>query len=201
MRAHQNLLGAFFTQTIFHGCFSGQDIAAPFNFDKARIFTRTLAGLAGPFIISPVAGVRVSVPGLRAGSLRKVIFNMPGKVNSPTPRGCIDPNITDSRVLKTPIAVLRGMSFCSAIRLISADLVSVCLIARADVTGLTGFCLAIISPVHHKTSEEETSYFIAPMLAVLRDLLQYITGRKERSSHRSRSNGRKQKIQATGDRR
>jgi hypothetical protein len=35
-------------------------MAAPFNFDKARIFTRTLAGLAAPFIISPVAGLPIA---------------------------------------------------------------------------------------------------------------------------------------------
>src|ERR1700722_6583675 len=131
-----------------------QDIAAPFSFDKARIFTRTLAGLAATFIISPVAGLRISVPALRAGPLRKVIFKRPGKVNSPTPRGCSEPNITDSSVLKTPTAVLRGRSFCSAIRLIKADLVRICLITRADVTGLLGFCLAIISPGVESDSEK-----------------------------------------------
>jgi hypothetical protein len=42
-----------------------QDIAALFNFDNARIFTRTLAGLAATFIISPVAGLRMSVTSLQ----------------------------------------------------------------------------------------------------------------------------------------
>src|ERR1700722_8133180 len=121
-----------------------QDIAALFNFDNARILTRTLAGLAAPFIISPVAGLRISVPALRAGTLRSVILQRPGRVNSPTPRGCTEPNITDSSVLNTPIAVFRGMSFCSAIRLMSADFVSVSLIARMDVSALAGFFLAII---------------------------------------------------------
>src|ERR1700719_2885209 len=121
-----------------------QDVAAPFNFDNARIFTRMLAGLAAPFIISPVAGLRMSVPALRAGTLRRVIFKRPGKVNSPTPRGCTEPSITDSSVLKTPIAVLRGMSFCSAIRLMSADFVRVSLITRMDVSALPDFFLAII---------------------------------------------------------
>src|SRR5580704_18922416 len=103
-----------------------------------------LAGLAAPFIISPVAGLRISVPALRAGTLRRVILQRPGKVNSPTPRGCTEPNITDSSVLKTPIAVLRGMSFCSAIRLMSADFVRVSLITRMDVSALPGLFLAII---------------------------------------------------------
>jgi hypothetical protein len=35
--------------------------AADFNFDRARILTRTLAGLAAAAIISPVAGLRMSV--------------------------------------------------------------------------------------------------------------------------------------------
>src|SRR5580658_4479220 len=115
---------------------------------------RLLAGFAAPFIISPVAGLRTSVPALRAGTLRSVILQSPGKVNSPTPRGCSEPNITDSSVLKTPTAVLRGRSFCSAIRLIKADLVKICLITRADVTGLLGFSLAIISPRVESDSEK-----------------------------------------------
>src|ERR1700722_20204979 len=114
----------------------------------------------------------MSVPALRAGTLRKVIFKMPGKVNSPTPRGCIEPNITDSSVLKTPTAVLRGRSFCSAIRLISADLVSVCLITRADVTGLPGFCLAIISPGVEPDSKNEVVFQATQMLIAQRDALQ-----------------------------
>src|SRR5258708_71136 len=121
-----------------------QGIAAPFNFDNARIFTRTLAGLAAPFIISPVAGLRTSVPALRAGTLRSVILQRPGKVNSPTPRGCTEPSITDSSEFKTPIAVLRGMSFSSASRLMSADFVRVSLITGIDVSVLPGFFLAII---------------------------------------------------------
>jgi len=102
---------------------TNQPEAAVFNFDKARIFTRMLAGLAAPLTISPVAGLRTKVPALRAGTLRSVTFNRPGKVNSPTPRGCTDPSNTLSSVAKTPKAVLRGMSFWSAIRLISAALV------------------------------------------------------------------------------
>jgi len=109
---------------------TNQPEAAVFNFDKARIFTRMLAGLAAPLTISPVAGLRTKVPALRAGTLRRVTFNKPGKVNSPTPRGCTDPSNTLSSVAKTPTAVLRGMSFCSAIRLMSAALVKVSLTGR-----------------------------------------------------------------------
>ena len=87
---------------------TNQPEAAVFNFDKARIFTRMLAGLAAPLTISPVAGLRTKVPALRAGTLRRVTFNKPGKVNSPTPRGCTDPSNTLSSVAKTPTAVLRG---------------------------------------------------------------------------------------------
>ena len=82
-----------------------QPEAAVFNFDKARIFTRMLAGLAAPLTISPVAGLRTKVPALRAGTLRRLTFNRPGKVNSPTPRGCTDPSNTLSSVEKTPTAV------------------------------------------------------------------------------------------------
>ncbi len=63
------------------------DPAAIFSFDNARIFTRMLAGFAAPLIISPVAGLRTSVPALRAGTLRKPTFRSPGRTNSPTPRG------------------------------------------------------------------------------------------------------------------
>ncbi|MGC1860768.1 MAG: hypothetical protein WA733_06495, partial [Methylocystis sp.] len=45
---------------------TNQPEAAVFNFDKARIFTRMLAGLAAPLTISPVAGLRTKVPALRA---------------------------------------------------------------------------------------------------------------------------------------
>ena len=122
---------------------TNQPEAAVFNFDKARIFTRMLAGLAAPFTISPVAGLRTKVPALRAGTLRRVTFNRPGKVNSPTPRGCTDPSNTLSSVAKTPTAVLRGISFCSAIRLISAALVRVSLTGRTDADfGLGDFRLA-----------------------------------------------------------
>jgi hypothetical protein len=69
-------------QTLSH-----QDKAADFSFDKARILTRTLAGLAAPGVISPVEGLRTSVPAFRAGTFRSVTFNRPGQVNSPTPRG------------------------------------------------------------------------------------------------------------------
>jgi len=47
---------------------TNQPEAAVFNFDKARIFTRMLAGLAALFTISPVAGLRTKVPALRAGT-------------------------------------------------------------------------------------------------------------------------------------
>jgi hypothetical protein len=47
---------------------ANQPEAAVFNFDKARIFTRMLAGLAAPLTISPVAGLRTKVPALRAGT-------------------------------------------------------------------------------------------------------------------------------------
>ena len=126
---------------------TNQPEAAVFNFDKARIFTRMLAGLAAPLTISPVAGLRTKVPALRAGTLRRVTFNRPGKVNSPTPRGCTDPSNTLSSVAKTPTAVLRGMSFCSAIRLISAALVKVSLTGRRGAASALGdfwladFCL------------------------------------------------------------
>ena len=115
---------------------TNQPEAAVFNFDKARIFTRMLAGLAAPLTISPVAGLRTKVPALRAGTLRSVTFNRPGKVNSPTPRGCTDPSNTLSSVAKTPKAVLRGMSFCSAIRLIRADLVKVSLTGRSGAASV-----------------------------------------------------------------
>ena len=116
--------------------------AAVFNFDKARIFTRMLAGLAAPLTISPVAGLRTKVPALRAGTLRRVTFNKPGNVNSPTPRGCTDPSNTLSSVAKTPTAVLRGMSFCSASRLINAALVKVSFTGRMDAASrLTAFDL------------------------------------------------------------
>ena len=123
---------------------TNQPEAAVFNFDKARIFTRMLAGLAAPLTISPVAGLRTKVPALRAGTLRRVTFNKPGKVNSPTPRGCTDPSNTLSSVAKTPTAVLRGMSFCSAIRLISAALVKVSLTGRRGAaSGLLIFDLLV----------------------------------------------------------
>ena len=115
---------------------TNQPEAAVFNFDKARIFTRMLAGLATPLTISPVAGLRTKVPALRAGTLRRVTFNKPGKVNSPRPRGCTDPSNTLSSVAKTPKAVLRGMSFCSAIRLIRADLVKVSLTGRSGAASV-----------------------------------------------------------------
>ena len=122
---------------------TNQPEAAVFNFDKARIFTRMLAGLAVPLTISPVAGLRTKVPARRAGTLRSVTFNRPGKVNSPTPRGCADPSNTLSSVAKTPTAVLRGMSFCSAIGLISAALVKVSLTGRRGRRfGLADFRLA-----------------------------------------------------------
>jgi hypothetical protein len=104
--------------------------AAVFSFDKARILTRTLAVFAAPLTISPVAGLRTRVPALRAGTLRRDAFRRPGKVNSPTPRGCTDPRNTPFNVAYTAAAVLRGMSFCSAKRLMSADLVKVSLTGR-----------------------------------------------------------------------
>jgi len=123
---------------------TNQPEAAVFNFDKARIFTRMLAGLATPLTISPVAGLRTKVPALRAGTLRRVTFNKPGKVNSPTPRGCTDPSNTLSSVAKTPKAVLREISFCSAIRLISAALVKVSLTGRRGAaSGLLIFDLLV----------------------------------------------------------
>lgn len=64
-----------------------QEVAAVFSLDSARIFTRTLAGLAAAFTISPVAGLRTSVPALRAGTLRRLTFSRPGRTNSPTPLG------------------------------------------------------------------------------------------------------------------
>ena len=70
------------------------------------------------------------VPALRAGTLRSVILRSPGRVNSPAPRGCTEPNSAFSRVVKTPLAVLRGISFCSEMRLIRADFVSVSLTGR-----------------------------------------------------------------------
>jgi hypothetical protein len=166
-----------------------QDVAALFNFDKARTLTRTLAGLAALFIISPVAGFRMSVPALRAGTLRKLIFKRPGKVNSPTPRGCTEPNITDSSVLKTPTAVLRGMSFCSAIRFINADLDSVCLIAGTEVTGLPGFFLAIFLQGLNNTRITKVVFQSTPMLIALHGPLQHLeTAQRDRCRIRSLSN-------------
>ena len=72
--------------------------AAVFNLDSGRILTRTLAGLAAALTISPVAGLRTNVPAFRAGTLRRLTFNRPGKVNSPTPRGCTEPRNTLSNV-------------------------------------------------------------------------------------------------------
>jgi hypothetical protein len=87
-----------------------QGEAAVFNFDKARIFTRMLAGFAAALTISPVAGLRTKVPAFRAGTLRRDTFRSPGRANSPTPRGCTDPRNTPSSVAYTAAAVLRGMS-------------------------------------------------------------------------------------------
>jgi hypothetical protein len=58
-------------------------------------------------------------------------------------------------------------------------LVSVCLIARAEVAGLAGFCLGIISPRLNKTSGNETNFFIAQMLALSREALQRQKPRKQ----------------------
>jgi hypothetical protein len=147
---HKGTAGVF--SSMSHGRSKGQGLlragianqreAAVFNSDRARIFTRTLAGLAALFTISPVAGLRTSVPALRAGTLRKFTFSRPGRVNSPMPRGCTDPSNTLSRLAKTPTAVLRGISFCSAIRLISADWVKVSLTGRRGAaSGLLNFDL------------------------------------------------------------
>ena len=103
------------------------EAAAVFSFDRARILTRTLAGLAAALIISPVAGLRTSVPARLAGTLRRPTFRRPGRTNSPTPRGWTEPRNRFSSVAYTPAAVFRGISFSSAMRLISADLVRVCL--------------------------------------------------------------------------
>jgi hypothetical protein len=111
-------------------CVCDQDRAAVFSFDKARILTRTLAGLAAPAIISPVAGLRIIVPAFRAGTFRSVTFSNPGNVNSPAPRGCTDPNNTFSSVAKTPLAVSREILFSSEMRLISADFERASLIGR-----------------------------------------------------------------------
>ena len=62
-------------------------VAADFSLESGRILTRTLAGLAAALTISPVAGLRTKVPAFRAGTLRRVAFRRPGRVNSPTPRG------------------------------------------------------------------------------------------------------------------
>lgn len=77
---------------------SGYGAAAVFSLDKARTFTRTLAGLAAALIISPLAGLRTKVPALRAGTFRSETFRRPGNVNSPTPRGCTEPKNKFSKV-------------------------------------------------------------------------------------------------------
>jgi hypothetical protein len=69
----------------------GYEVAAGFSFDNARIFTRTLAGFAPAFTISPVEGLRTRVPAVRAGTLRRLTFSSPGNTNSPTPRGWTEP--------------------------------------------------------------------------------------------------------------
>ena len=73
-------------------------VAAVFSFDSARIFTRTLAGLAAASTNSPVAGLRTRVPALRAGTLRRLTFRRPGSTNSPTPRGWTEPRNRFSKV-------------------------------------------------------------------------------------------------------
>jgi len=75
-----------------------RETAAVLSLDKARIFTRTLAGFAAPLTIWPVAGLRTRVPAFRAGTLRRDTFKSPGKMNSPTPRGCTEPRNTPSNV-------------------------------------------------------------------------------------------------------
>src|SRR4051794_37267020 len=89
-----------------------------------------LAGLAAPGTISPVEGLRTSVPALRAGTFCSTILKWPGKVNSPMPLGWIEPVIAFSMVASTPLAASRLRPFSSAIRLTSAVLVS------ASLTGL-----------------------------------------------------------------
>ena len=64
--------------------------------DGAQAGLAALAGLAAPGTISPVEGLRIIVPALRAGTLRSEILSRPGSVNSPTPRGWIEPIIAVS---------------------------------------------------------------------------------------------------------
>src|SRR6516165_11947065 len=73
-------------------------LAAVFSFDSARIFTRTLAGLAAASSIWPVEGLRMRVPALRAGTLRRLTFRRPGNTNSPAPRGWTEPRSRSSKV-------------------------------------------------------------------------------------------------------
>src|SRR5690348_13116224 len=55
---------------------SDQTVAA-LSLASGRILTRTLAGLAAPGTIWPVDGLRMSVPALRAGTLRSEILSRP----------------------------------------------------------------------------------------------------------------------------
>src|SRR3954452_3535288 len=65
--------------------------AASFSLESARILTRTLAGFAAAGVISPVAGLRTSVPALRAGTFRRLTLRRPGSVTPPSPRGYAEP--------------------------------------------------------------------------------------------------------------
>ena len=65
-------------------------VAAVFSFDNARILTRTLAGLAAAFTISPLKDFGRACQLLRAGAFRRLTFSSPGNANSPTPRGCTE---------------------------------------------------------------------------------------------------------------
>jgi len=77
-----------------------QPEAAVFNFDKARIFTRMLAGLRS---LDHLTGGGIADQGARpAAGLCEGSLSTGRKVNSPTPRGCTDPSNTLSSVEKTP---------------------------------------------------------------------------------------------------
>ena len=58
---------------------SYREAAAVLSLDRARMFTRTLAGFAAPLTIWPVAGLRTRVPAFRAGTLRETPSKAPAR--------------------------------------------------------------------------------------------------------------------------
>ena len=115
---------------------------AAFSFDRARIFTRTLAGLAAASTIWPGRrNLRMSVPALRAGTFAQTDLQKAGE--PPELRRCRGDGLNQgtgfpvSHRRRQPSS--RGISFSSAIRLTSADFVRACL------TGLTGAGVALVA--------------------------------------------------------